>query len=63
MESAQEALKKIPLALNNLGVDPKLRKILSNYMHNLMLTILKDTEVQRRLHTEPEKLIEELSKV
>lgn len=62
MESVQEALKKIPLACKNLGIEDK-APMVANYIHNLVLVCLKDTELQRRLHNEPEKLIEELSKV
>ncbi len=62
MESAQEIIKKIPIALINLGVKESYPQ-LCNYIHNVILSCLQDPELQRRLHEDPPALIEELSKV
>lgn len=62
-ETVQEALQKIPIAVKNLKLPEQSLGLVSNYIHNLVLTCLKDTELQRRLHEEPEKLLEELSKL
>lgn len=62
-ETAQDALKKIQFALSNLRVSSDATPHITNYIHNLILTILKDPALQNRLHTEPDKLIDELSKI
>ena len=62
MESVQDEIKKIPIALTNLGVKENFPQ-LCNYIHNVILTCLKDKETRKRLNEKEEKVIEELSKL
>jgi hypothetical protein len=57
----QELFKKIPNACKNMGVNKP--ELVANYIHNFVLVLSADPDFQKRLHEEPAKFIEELSKL
>lgn len=61
MESFQSAIKKILVALNTMGIREKQGANVQNYIVNLILTVLKDPELTKRLqNNELDKIIQEI---
>lgn len=46
-ESIEQIIKKIPIAIENLKATPK--KELNNYIHNIILSCLKDKETLKKI--------------
>lgn len=63
MEKVEDIIKKIPSALRNLMVEKKQAEFIHNYTINVLLTSLKDTNLQKNLHENPAQYIEYLSKL
>lgn len=64
METFQTAIKKILPALNQLGVREKQGKVVQNYITNLIITVISDPELKKRLTTgELEKIITEIKEL
>ena len=62
MEKTSDIIKKIPIALANLGY--KEAKLLQNYVSNVVLAILSDTELQDRIKNgEIDKIIQEIKEI
>lgn len=60
--SAMEAVKTIPLALQNLHIPEPLQRYVHNYMVNLLITVLSDDAFRERVNTELPKVLEDLVK-
>ncbi len=64
MERVEEIIRKIPLALKNLGMQGEQAKMLQNYVHNLVLKVLEDEELVKRLkNDEIEQVIKEIKEL
>jgi len=53
-----EIIKKIPTALKNMNVDPKLAPLLQNYIENLVLEAIK--EARKMNGKEYDKFLKEI---
>lgn len=61
-EKIEDLIKKIPVALKNINVPEDFRPLLKNYIHNLILTSLKDKETILEILANEEEL-ERLSRL
>lgn len=61
--TAQESLRRIPIALKNLKVSSDLFSQLNNYIFNLILVVLNDDELREQLNSDKQKTLEQLAKL